>query len=164
MIVQYQTLAQSIEAEFSELERTVDTALRHWKQAQSVSVDRDAYINSVALNLHSFYAALERLFELIAVEMDGGALGGDAWHSELLRQMSLTLPDIRPAVLHKETAARLDELRKFRHVVRHTYSTHLEPARMESLVADLPQLWRQIHQDLANFISFLRNLSRADES
>ena len=40
----------------------------------------------MALNLHSFYSALERIFELIAQELDGGVLGGDAWHTEMLRE------------------------------------------------------------------------------
>jgi len=28
---------------------------------------------------------LERIFELIALELDGGTLGGETWHTELLR-------------------------------------------------------------------------------
>jgi len=69
----------------------------------------------VALNLHSFYSALERVFELIALELDGGALGGENWHTELLRQMSTDVPGVRPPVLQPDTAAGLDEYRKFRH-------------------------------------------------
>ena len=39
------------------------------------AIDQDAYLNSVALNLHSFYSGLERIFELIAQELDGGVRG-----------------------------------------------------------------------------------------
>src|SRR3990172_3549779 len=115
MIVRYQILVQRIQMEVEELERTQAAIQRHWQSARTTVSDQDAYLNSVALNLHSWYSGLERIFELIAVEIDGGALGGDAWHSELLRQMTLDLAETRPPVIQKETIAQLDEYRKFRH-------------------------------------------------
>ena len=114
MMARYQTLAQRIRTEIEEIERTQATIQRHWQSARSASVDQDAYLNSVALNLHSWYSGLERIFELIAIELDGGTLGGETWHTELLRQMTLDLPEVRPPVIQKETADRLDEYRKFR--------------------------------------------------
>jgi len=116
----------------------------------------------VALNLHSFYSALERIFELIALELDGGTLGGETWHTELLRQMSLDVPDLRPPVLQAETAARLDEYRKFRHRIRNIYAMNLDPDRMAPLVAGLPILWPAIQQELIAFAVFLGNLAEAD--
>lgn len=127
------------------------------------ATDQDAYVNSVALNLHSFYSGLERIFELIAVEIDGGALGGADWHREMLRQVALDLAEIRPAVIQPETALLLDDYRKFRHRVRNIYATNLDPLRMEVLVVGLPELWKQIQEDLQAFIAFLVSLSRADD-
>ena len=51
----------------------------------------ELYIDSVALNLHSFYTALERIFELIAISIDREKPQGEYWHLELLRQMSTKL-------------------------------------------------------------------------
>ena len=119
-------------------------------------------MNSVALNLHSFYSALERIFELIALELDGGALGGEGWHTELLRQMSFDLPDVRPAVILTDTAARLDEYRKFRHRIRNIYATNLDPDRMAPLVIGLSILWPAIRQELAAFAAFLADLAGTD--
>ena len=65
----YQELVERIRGEASDLERVVQRALRAWPQAQKASGDQDAYLDSVALNLHSFYSGLERLFELIARHM-----------------------------------------------------------------------------------------------
>jgi len=163
MMVHYQTLAQRIQTEIEEIERTQATIQRHWQSARSASVDQDAYLNSVALNLHSWYSGLERIFELIAIELDGGTLGGEAWHTELLRQMTLDLPEVRPPVIPKETADRLDEYRKFRHRIRNIYATSLDPARMQSLVMELPALWTQIRQDLSAFSEFLTALAQADD-
>lgn len=161
MMARYRTLAQRIRLEIEEIERTQAAVLRHWRAVQVVTADQDAYLNSVALNLHGWYSGIERSFELIAVEIDGGALGGEAWHAELLRQMTLDLPETRPPVIQKETAAQLDEYRKFRHRIRNIYATNLEPARMAPLVAGLPDLWSRIQQDLAAFLEFLDALTDA---
>jgi hypothetical protein len=163
VIPRYQTLAQRIQAEIEEIERTLAAIQRHWQKARTSPVDQDAYLNSVALNLHSFYSGLERLFELIAVELDGGTLGGDAWHAELLRQMTLDLPNARPPVLQRDTAARLDEYRKFRHLIRNIYTTNLDPNRMKDLVAELSTLWPQVRRELVAFAGFLNELTHADE-
>jgi hypothetical protein len=164
MIARYRALRQRIADELAQLERTRDAALRHWRRAQHEPDDPDAYINSVALNLHSLYSGLERIFELIAVELDGGALGGADWHTELLRQMTLDLTPVRPAVITKDTAARLDEHRKFRHRIRNVYAADLDPERMEPLIDGLPALWEAVSAELANFSTFLTNISRADEA
>ena len=161
MMARYRTLAQRIQMEIDEIERTETAILRHWQTARTASVDQDAYLNSVALNLHSWYSGIERVLELIAVEIDGGTLGGEAWHAELLRQMTLDLPEARPPVIQKNTAARLDEYRKFRHRIRNIYATSLEPARMQPLVAGLSELWLQVRQDLITFSEFLNVLTDA---
>ena len=162
MIARYRLLARRIQLELEELERTQAAIQKHWQTAHRVAADQDAYLNSVALNLHSFFSALERVFELIALELDGGALGGDSWHTELLRQMSMDVPGVRPPVLQPDTAARLDEYRKFRHRIRNIYATNLDPDRMAPLVTGLPALWQAVHQELAAFAAFLADLSGAD--
>jgi hypothetical protein len=93
--------------EVLELERAVEAVYRHWKRAGVELEDQDAFLNSVALNLHSFYNGIERVLELIVVDLDGATLGGDAWHMELLRQVQLEIPALRPAVISEETHSRL---------------------------------------------------------
>ena len=102
-------------------------------------------LNSVALSLHSFYSGLERIFELIALEIDGGTLGGDAWHAELLWQMLLDMPDMRPAVLQPETASTLDRIAVFGIVFATSMRTRLDPERIKPLVIGLPVVWQQLH-------------------
>lgn len=162
MIARYQVLSRRIELELEELERIQAALQRHWQKARTATVDQDAYLNSVALNLHSFYSGTERIFELVAQELDGGVVGGDAWHTELLRQMALDIPDVRPPVIQTTTADQLDEYRKFRHRVRNIYTTNLDPERMAHLVLRLPTLWPQIRSELERFTQFLRGLASAD--
>ena len=59
--------------------------------------EQDVYLDSVALNLHSFYSGLERLFE-IARHIDCSVPEGETWHRDLLDQMACEVADIRPAI------------------------------------------------------------------
>ena len=90
MIARYQTLARRIRLDIEDLERTKAAAMKHWQGFRTSPVDRDAYLNSVAFNLHSLYSGLERVLELAAIELDGGPLGRENWHVELLRRWCLT--------------------------------------------------------------------------
>ena len=140
MIPAYQLLVQRIQDDLEELERSVRRAERAWQAAGRVQSDQDMYIDSAALNLHSFYVGLERLFELTAHQLDGSLPKGEAWHRDLLRQMTIDLTGIRPPMISVETANRLDEYRRFRHVVRNVYAEYLEPERIGKLVDNLSGL------------------------
>ncbi len=94
-------LAQRIPNELSELERLVKRAREGWRRIQQFS--DDLYLDGVALNLHSFYSGLERLFELIAIVIDQKVPQGSNWHRSLLEQMSVEMPGIRPAVISGKT-------------------------------------------------------------
>ena len=78
--------------------------------------EQDVYLDSVALNLHSFYSGLERLFELIARHIDCSVPEGETVHRDLLDQMACEVADIRPAVIGQNNAESLDELRRFSHL------------------------------------------------
>jgi hypothetical protein len=162
MMVRYRSLAQRLRAELQEMEPTLAAVERHWRHFRTTASDHDAFLNSVAFNLHSLYSGLERMFELIAIEVDGGALGGERWHSEMLNQMTLDLPGVRPPVIAKATAAQLDDYRRFRHLVRNIYATNLDPDRIEALVDALPLVWDDVRQELLAFVRFLDQLADAD--
>ncbi|MCY4123520.1 MAG: hypothetical protein OXG72_21645, partial [Acidobacteria bacterium] len=48
--------------------------------------------------LHDFYGGIERVFVRIAEELDGGVPHGEQWHRQMLTDMSLEIPGVRPAV------------------------------------------------------------------
>jgi hypothetical protein len=60
---QLRAIAQRIRAELPEMDRAIQRARRAFERA-SFSSD-DLYLDSVALNLHSFYGGVERLFTLV---------------------------------------------------------------------------------------------------
>ena len=56
MTAPHQELMERIRGELQELEGVVQRALRAWPKAQRTSAEQEFYIDSVALNLQSFYA------------------------------------------------------------------------------------------------------------
>ena len=91
---------------------------------------KKALISSIALNLHGIYTGIERIFEDIAKEIDHRLPTGDKWHRDLLNQMTVNIPNLRKAVISEESRLILDELRRFRHVVRSAYSFQLDEAKV----------------------------------
>ncbi len=115
-------------------------------------------MEAAALNLHSFYSGVERVFNLIALHIDGWTPRGEAWHRELLDRMAEDIPDIRPAVISTSLVQILDEFRRFRHLVRNVYTFHLDPQRMRPLMEQLPSLWQALRTELLAFADFLERL------
>ncbi len=157
----YAELAMRIRSEASDLDRVIQRALAAWQKAQRAP-DSDAYLDSVALNLHGFYSGLERLFELVVRHVDGNMPTGEMWHRYLLHQVSQDIADVRPAVISPNSGRALDEFRRFRHLVRNVYTMNLIPERMAGLMAQLPELWTSVRAELVAFADFLTFLAQAD--
>lgn len=160
MIGRYLELAERIRGEVPELERVTSRALAAWAQVERMPQEA-AYLDSVALNLHSLYSGLERLFELIVRHVDREAPSGEAWHRDLLQQMAQDVPGVRPALVGRDNVAALDELRRFRHLVRNVYTMNLTPDRVAALIAKLPPLWPVLRSELLAFADFLEELAQA---
>jgi hypothetical protein len=157
----YLELAERIRTQIPDLERAAQRALRAWSHLQQHPGEQDAYVDSVALNLHGFYSGVERLFELVARHVDGTIPNGETWHRDLVRRMTEDRPRLRPAVIGSQSALALDELRRFRHLVRSVYTFNLAPERMASLIAALPELWAGVRAELLAFADYLEDLARA---
>jgi hypothetical protein len=150
-------VSERIRGELADLERVVQRALGIWEKAGRFPEEM-AYLEAAALNLHSFYSGLERIFNLIARHIDGWTPRGEAWHRELLERMAEDIPDIRPAVISTSLVQILDEFRRFRHLVRNVYTFNLDPQRMRPLMEQLPSLWQALRTELLAFADFLERL------
>lgn len=153
MTERLQELAASIRNELVEIQRVLARIEEGWRRAR-LSTD-DFYLDAVALNLHGFYGGLERVFERIATVVDGARPSGEHWHKALLRQMAEEMPGVRPAVISEDTRAFLDPYRGFRHVARNVYTFHLDPSRLERLVARVPRCFDNARPELLAFADFL---------
>lgn len=119
----------------------------------------DDYWDGVALNLHGFYSGVEQIFEDIARTIDGALPEGGDWHISLLKQMTVEIGDLRPAVIRIETRQHLDEYRGLRHVIRNVYAFNLRPARLSELVDHAPECLQYLTSDLLIFADFLDQTS-----
>ena len=122
---------------------------------QELEIYQEALVDAIALNLHGFYTGVERIFQVIANQIDYRKPTGDKWHSELLEQMSVDLPGIRQAVISENTLLVLDELRRFRHVVRSVYSYQLKEQRVLDVVTQVFNFYDNLIIEIKDFCDSL---------
>ena len=164
MIEDYRVVSARIRQELKELDQMTLRADRAIAAAKRQSGDQDLYIDSAALSLHDFYSGLERIFHYIASSVDASVPAGHEWHRELLRQMSLEIPKLRPVILSQENVNMLGEYLAFRHVVRNVYAFQFDPVRVERLVNGLPSVISKLKADLESFASFLEQIVSQTET
>jgi hypothetical protein len=148
-------LASRILNEISSLGMVAARVEHAWKAA--AANNDDLYFDSVALNIHNFYSGLERLFEKISSAIDGSMPQGANWHRELLNQMTLEIPNVRPAVISEKTCMQLYTYRGFRHVVRNVYTYHINPDKLEPLAKNIRLVFKQVEKELTAFSRFIES-------
>lgn len=160
MIQSYLVLAGRIRSELVDMEKVVSRAERAVAASHQRPEDQDLYIDSAALSLHDLYSGLERIFRQIAATVDNHVPTDPEWHRELLRQMSVELPGLRPPVLSASSVNTLDEYLRFRHVLRNIYAFSFIPDQIERLVKQLTPVFAQVRKELIAFAEFLEQVGQ----
>jgi hypothetical protein len=163
MMPRYRLLAERLRAELQALERIVTRAENAVTLARRRPAEQDYFLGSAALDLHAFYTGVERMLELIASDLDESRPATPHWHRDLLAQMSVAIPDVRPVVLQPETGAALAEYLEFRHVVRNVYTFNLRPDRVAELVHELRPTYRLVERDLQGLAGLLDAIATSPE-
>jgi hypothetical protein len=122
-------LAAELDSDISILE---DLAEKNKRARQRIEGGRAEELDWAALGytIHNIYNLMESYFLRISKFFEN-SLDPLSWHKELIRHMTLEIEGLRPALLDRSLAARIDELRSFRHVFRNIYQTELDPKRVE---------------------------------
>ncbi|MEN9564556.1 MAG: hypothetical protein RIR73_2800 [Chloroflexota bacterium] len=150
-------LAGRIRASIDDVNVSIERAIRLAEKGRRNN--DDDYWDGVALNLHGFYSGVEQIFEDIARTIDGALPEGGDWHISLLKQMTVEIGDLRPAVISMKTRQYLDEYRGLRHVIRNVYAFNLRPARLSELVDNAPKCLEHLTAELLAFAEFLDKTS-----
>lgn len=129
------------ESYLSKLDSTTDEAIQN------------ALVSAIALNLHAFYTGSEHIFEMIAKVVDGSQPTGIGWHRQLMQQMLTSVEGSREAVISTSVFPRLDEFRRFRHVVRSNYSHLLERDRVIQLAEQLCTCHDDLKKELEDWMN-----------
>lgn len=110
-----------------------------------------AELTLVAANLHGYYTALETLCERVARQLDESVPAGASWHADLLSQMQVEVPGLRPRVIPPDVVSELHELRKFRHFFRNAYVLDFDPALVRSHADRLVRVHGPVVSTVAGF-------------
>ncbi len=108
-----------------------------------------------AVALHGWYTGLECALERVARQLDGDVPTGARWHRELLTQMSIDVPQVRPAILPAGALPLLTELLGFRQLFRHAYGVVLETPQLDARLATLTRVATDVDAALTAFDAFL---------
>jgi hypothetical protein len=109
--------------------------------------------------LHDFYTGIEKIFENIAKEIDQRVPMGEEWHSELLHQMTLDIPGLRPPVISTQTEKKLREYLGFRHLFRKRYGFELDWEKMKRLLGRIPQVLTALEKGFEIFFQTIESAS-----
>ncbi|MCS6846401.1 MAG: hypothetical protein RMN52_01645 [Anaerolineae bacterium] len=151
---QLELLAADIREESAQLDKIVQGVREVLALTEEDPARRYIYIESLALKLQSFYTGCERVFRVIANELNGGLPSGSDWHRRLLQRACISYRD-RPQIIAKTTADSLEDYLAFRHVVRNAYTFDLDATRVEELARSLPKAFDAFSHDLQRFIAWL---------
>jgi len=116
-------------------------------------------IYAAAMLLHHLYGAIEAIIERSLNIFDGVMPEGPDWHVRLLELASHELSNSRPVILPQNDV--VDELRRFRHLLRKRYSLDLEPERLAPLIHNAVTSWPTIREHLLRFLRFVRQCAQA---
>lgn len=108
------------------------------------------HVESLVTNVQGIYTQLESVLKTLAGTIDGYAPSGEAWHRDLLLQVS-AVSENRPGMIGSATTESLTELLKFRHAVRHSYPSALRQEDVFRNVALLQQIAPVFLSDMKSF-------------
>ena len=109
---------------------------------------------SYAYLVHNLYNGFEAYFHRISQFYENG-LPPDNWPKVLVDRMSSSIEGYRPAVLASEDRASFQELRAFRHLVRHLYDRDIDPVRIRLVhthVEDSLRRFPGIHRNFTDVV------------
>lgn len=116
-------LKWQIESEFENLDKIINKIDEFLKYI-SEPIPEEMILRSIGSCVQDFYNGVEKIFERIAVTLDGDTPDGESWHTLLLEQMETETLN-RPAAISHELLLKLLDYLKFRHLFRHIYGEDL---------------------------------------
>jgi len=109
-------------------------------------------LRAEALYIHDFYNSAENIFKTIAEETGGGIPRGDAWHKNLLLEMHSAVSGERKKILSDETFLALDEILRFRHLVRNSYGIFLDKRKTRAVSRMVLRTVKPFLSEIKNYI------------
>ncbi len=150
-------LVAALNADLKMLEELQKKNLRAWNRVRQGS-DEELDWASLGYTIHNIYNLLENYFIRISKDFEN-SLDPLSWHKDLVEHMTLEIEGVRPALLTRTLARKIDELRAFRHVFRNVYQSELDPKRVEIVQQDLGETLELFRKAHARFAAQLRKIA-----
>jgi hypothetical protein len=158
MAIEISKQFKRIAAELRDELRKIDRLYAEWRGVDPDTSTHSLILRGKASIFHDFYCGVERLFQRIANEINGGVPAGEFWHRELLNDMKLDLPGLRPPVISEETHKLLSDFLSFRHKFRNIYGFDLDFEKVAEVEAKFPEAHKKFKDDLETFLGFMDTL------
>jgi len=109
--------------------------------------------------INNYYTCAETIFLRISQHFEN-SLTSENWHKDLLRKMTLTIPDIRPQVVDEHTFTDLEELLRFRHFHRYYLEFNYDWERLRAVESRFVAARKPLDHALDEFERYLLEVSR----
>ena len=116
-----------LDSDLSLLDDLTQKNKRAWQRIEGCSAEELDWA-ALGYAVHNIYNLLENYFLRISKFFEN-SLDPLSWHRDrdLVQHMLLDIEGVRPALLNRGLAGRIDELRSFRHIFRNIYQSELDP-------------------------------------
>lgn len=149
-------LIAELEGDLLELARLLESNAKSIERINAGANDELDYA-ALGYTLHNLYNLMENSFFRIAKHFENN-IGGEGWHKELLYRMTLPIEGVRPQIIDRDAADRIDELRAFRHVFRNMYRKNLDPEKTLLLQKRLPDIVEAWERAIRGFVQLLTSV------
>ncbi len=150
-------LVAQLRSELEKLELTTGKVASFWSASEREGRTEEK-LAALAMHLHGFYGGAEKLFETVARNVDESVPSGPSSHRDLVAQMSIEIPGLRPRVISQSLASELRPYLEFRHRVRHLYLFDLAWSDVDVIAPALAGCWRRFCEEMESFVSFLEGV------
>jgi len=152
---------QELRGEIARYRDVSSRLLEALRQVENHDIERIGKTTTTAVAvaglIENSYTAVETVLFRIAQNF-GNNLDASRWHTDLLRRMTIPVPNVRPAVVGEATYAKLDELMRFRHFKRYYFNLDYDWSRLEYLMSVVHTTIPTITAELSEFDRFLTEL------
>ncbi len=109
--------------------------------------------------INNYYTCAETIFLRISQHFEN-SLTAENWHKDLLRKMTLTIPDIRPRVVDERTYVDLEELLRFRHFHRYYLEFNYDWERLRTVESRFRSVREPLDDALDEYERYLLEVSK----
>lgn len=148
-------LRNDIKIELANLQRLED----EMKQVSEILHNEASFIEVRAAGsiIHDFYSGIEKIFERIAILIDGLIPKGESWHAELLSRMAHPFEDKRSEVISDGLFEILKEYVRFRHLFRNIYGFQLNWGLFKKLCDEMASTLNLFSDEMDTFLEKMQN-------